>query len=236
MVMSFKLFIKNIIFVLSSLIWEWELDNNGLSDENDVVFRDVILLALTGFISMVILLIPFVNPPTEEESSSTPPGNVIVELFWDNKRDVDIDLWVQAPDDIPVGYSNKGGLFFNLLRDDLGIYKDNSPVNYEVSYSRGISKGVYIANVHLYREDKSPFQPIIAELLISVVDPDNNKRRQILKTSKKLEEVGKEITVFQFELDKKGKLNKNTINNEYVMLRSGNKDAINQTNEEILNN
>ena len=225
------------IFVLCSFIW-WgiKLDNNGLSDENDVVFRDVILLALTGFISMVILLIPFVNPPTEEESSSTPPGNVIVELFWDNKRDVDIDLWVQAPDDIPVGYSNKGGLFFNLLRDDLGIYKDNSPVNYEVSYSRGISKGTYIANVHLYREDKSPFQPIIAELLISVVDPDTNKRRQILKTSKKLEEIGKEITVFQFELDNKGKLNKNTINNEFVMLRSGNKDIINQADEETLNN
>ena len=56
------------------------MDNNGLSDENDVVFRDVILLALTGFISMVILLIPFVNPPTEE-SSSTPPGNVIENYF-----------------------------------------------------------------------------------------------------------------------------------------------------------
>ena len=202
------------------------MDNNGLSDENDVVFRDVILLALTGFISMVILLIPFVNPPTEEEAASTPPGNVIVELFWDDERDVDIDLWVKAPDDIPVGYSNKGGIFFNLLRDDLGIYKDNSPVNYEVSYSRGISKGVYITNVHLYREDKAPFKPITAELLISVVDPDSNKRKQILKTSKKIEEVGKEITVFQFELDKKGKLNKNSINNEYVMLRSGNKDSV----------
>ena len=202
------------------------MDNNGLSDENDVVFRDVILLALTGFISMVILLIPFVNPPTEEEAASTPPGNVIVELFWDDERDVDIDLWVKAPDDIPVGYSNKGGIFFNLLRDDLGIYKDNSPVNYEVSYSRGISRGVYIANVHLYREDTAPFKPITAELLISVVDPDSNKRKQILKTSKKIEEVGKEITVFQFELDKKGKLNKNSINNEYVMLRSGNKDSV----------
>ena len=207
------------------------MENNGLSNENDVVFRDVILLALTGFISMVILLIPFVNPPTEEESSSTPPGNVIVELFWDDKRDVDIDLWVQAPDDIPVGYSNKGGIFFNLLRDDLGIYKDNSPVNYEVSYSRGISDGVYIANVHLYREDKAPFEPIIAELLISVVDPDSNKRKQILRTSKKLEEIGKEITVFQFELDKKGKLNKNSINSKYVMLRSGNKDSV-----ELINN
>ena len=207
------------------------MEDNGLSNENDVVFRDVILLALTGFISMVILLIPFVNPPTEEESSSTPPGNVIVELFWDDKRDVDIDLWVQAPDDIPVGYSNKGGIFFNLLRDDLGIYKDNSPVNYEVSYSRGISDGVYIANVHLYREDKAPFKPIIAELLVSVVDPDSNKRKQILRTSKKLEEIGKEITVFQFELDKKGKLNKNSINNKYVMLRSGNKDSV-----ELINN
>ena len=212
------------------------MENNGLSNENDVIFRDVILLALTGFISMVILLIPFVNPPTEEESSSTPPGNVIVELFWDDKRDVDIDLWVQAPDDIPVGYSNKGGIFFNLLRDDLGIYKDNSPVNYEVSYSRGISDGVYIANVHLYREDKSPFKPIIAELLVSVVDPDSNKRRQILRTSKKLEEIGKEITVFQFELDKKGKLNKNSINNKYVMLRSGNKDSVELINNDELSN
>ena len=212
------------------------LSNIGLSNENDVVFRDVILLALTGFISMVILLIPFVNPPTEEESSSTPPGNVIVELFWDDKRDVDIDLWVQAPDDIPVGYSNKGGIFFNLLRDDLGIYKDNSPVNYEVSYSRGISDGVYIANVHLYREDKAPFKPIIAELLVSVVDPDSNKRKQILRTSKKLEEIGKEITVFQFELDKKGQLNKNSINNKYVMLRSGNKDSVDLINNDELSN
>ncbi len=202
------------------------MDSFGFKDESDIVFRDVILLALTGFISMVILLLPFVNPPTEEEASATPPGNVIVELFWDDQRDVDIDLWVQAPGDIPVGYSNKGGLFFNLLRDDLGIYKDNSPVNYEVSYSRGISKGFYIVNVHLYREDKSPFKPIVAEMLISVVDPDTNKRRQILKSNKKLEEIGKEITVFQFELDKKGKLNKNSINNKYVMLRSGNKDSI----------
>ena len=212
------------------------MEGNGLSNENDVVFRDVILLALTGFISMVVLLIPFVNPPTEEESASTPPGNVIIELFWDDKRDVDIDLWVQAPNDIPVGYSNKGGLFFNLLRDDLGIYKDNSPVNYEVSYSRGISDGVYIANVHLYREDKAPFKPIIAELLVSVVDPDSNKRKQILKTSKKIEEIGKEITVFQFELDKKGRLNKNSINNTYVMLRSGNKDSVNLINNDELSN
>ena len=30
------------------------------------------------------------------------------------KLDADVDLWVQAPNDTPVGYSNKGGDFFNL--------------------------------------------------------------------------------------------------------------------------
>jgi len=31
-----------------------------------------------------------------------------------------VDLWVQAPGDVPVGYSNKSGGVLNLLRDDLG--------------------------------------------------------------------------------------------------------------------
>ena len=194
------------------------------SEEGSVIFRDVILLALTGFIFMVVLLLPFVNPPTENENNTDPPGNVIIELFWDNDRDVDIDLWVKAPEDIPVGYSNKGGLFFNLLRDDLGKYKDNSPINYEVSYSRGISEGRYIANLHLYREDKSPFQPIDAKLVVSVVDPDTNQRKQILLSNRELSKVGEEQTIFQFVLDKKGKLDKNSINYNFVKLRSGNKD------------
>ncbi len=197
-------------------------DNNDL-EESNVVFRDIILLTLTGFISMVVLLVPFVNPPTEKVHSSSPPGNVIVELFWDNERDVDIDLWVKAPGDIPVGYSNQGGLFFNLLRDDLGKYKDNTPVNYEVSYSRGISEGIYVANLHLYREDKSPFQPITAQLVISVINPDTKARKQILKSEKLLKKVGSEITIFQFALDKKGNLDKDSINNNFVKLRSGNK-------------
>ena len=200
------------------------MDFEKTDEESSVIFRDVIMLALTGFIFMVVLLLPFVNPPTEDENTTDPPGNVIVELFWDNNRDVDIDLWVKAPEDIPVGYSNKGGLFFNLLRDDLGKYKDNSPVNYEVSYSRGISEGIYVANLHLYREDKSPFEPINAKLVVSVVDPDSNQRRQILLTNKELFNVGEELTIFQFVLDKKGKLDKNSINNTYVQLRSGSKD------------
>src|SRR2546421_487736 len=63
---------------------------------------------------------------TDEEQSKgqTPPGNVIVEMFWDKAIDADVDLWVQAPGDVPVGYSNKSGVIFNLVRDDLGKGSD----------------------------------------------------------------------------------------------------------------
>ena len=75
----------------------------------------------------------------------------MVEANWPPDLDSDVDLWVQAPGDVPVGYSNKGGAVFNLLRDDLGQQLDLSGLNYESSYSRGIVPGEYTVNVHLYR-------------------------------------------------------------------------------------
>lgn len=192
--------------------------------QSGTVFRDTIMLALAGFVSLVVLLLPFINPPAETESTkSNPPGNVIIEVFWPEDRDVDVDLWVQAPEDIPVGYSNRGGLFFNLLRDDLGIYKDPTPINYEVAYSRGINPGEHIVNLHLYREDLAAFQPFEAQVVVTVVNPDTKIRQQILESKVLLDEIGKELTIFRFELDETGNLNKNTINNEFVQLRSGSK-------------
>ena len=192
--------------------------------QSGTVFRDTIMLALAGFVSLVVLLLPFINPPAETESTkSDPPGNVIIEVFWPEDRDVDVDLWVQAPEDIPVGYSNRGGLFFNLLRDDLGIYKDPTPINYEVAYSRGINPGEHIVNLHLYREDLAAFQPFEAQVVVTVVNPDTKIRQQILESKVLLDEIGKELAIFRFELDETGNLNKNTINNEFVQLRSGSK-------------
>ena len=75
----------------------------------------------------------------------------MVEANWPPELDSDVDLWVQAPGDVPVGYSNKGGAVFNLLRDDLGQQLDLSGLNYETAYSRGIVPGEYTVNLHLYR-------------------------------------------------------------------------------------
>ncbi len=200
-------------------------DLYGEGENNSgTVFRDTIMLALAGFVSLVVLLMPFINPPAESDSTkSTPPGNIIVEVFWPEDRDVDVDLWVQAPDDIPVGYSNRGGLYFNLLRDDLGVYKDPTPINYEVAYSRGINPGEHIVNLHLYREDLSSFKPFEAKVVITSVHPDTKVRSQILESNTILDEIGKEVTVFRFDLDENGNLDKESINNNFVQLRSGSK-------------
>lgn len=175
-------------------------------DEGGTVFRDVIMLALAGFVAMVVLLLPHLNPAGKaEEDNLSPPGNVIVELSWPEGIDADIDLWVEAPGDRPVGYSNKGGSIFNLLRDDLGKRSDVTGLNYEVSYSRGIPDGEYTVNVHLYR-NKAQISPIPVTVVTSIKKTPSSTTRQLLASKIELVREGQELTVYRFKLEGEGNL------------------------------
>ena len=175
-------------------------------DDSGTVFRDVIMLALAGFVAMVILLLPHLNPRGEDAQASTePPGNVMVEMRWADELDTDVDLWVEAPGDIPVGYSNKGGAIFNLLRDDLGRKADATDLNYEVVYSRGIPPGEYTVNVHLYR-NSARVLPIAVTVVTSVKKSPAERARQILTSKIELEREGQELTVYRFRLTEEGNL------------------------------
>ena len=175
-------------------------------DDSGTVFRDVITLALAGFVAMVILLLPHLNPRGENAQASTePPGNVIVEVRWPDELDSDVDLWVEAPGDIPVGYSNKGGAIFNLLRDDLGQRADATDLNYEVTYSRGIPPGEYTINVHLYR-NAGAVLPIPVTVVTSVKKSPTERARQLLASKVELVREGQELTVYRFRLAEGGEL------------------------------
>jgi hypothetical protein len=175
-------------------------------DEGGTVFRDVIMLALAGFVAMVILLLPHLNPRGENAQASTePPGNVIIEVRWPDELDSDIDLWVEAPGDIPVGYSNKGGAIFNLLRDDLGKRLDATDLNYEVSYSRGIPPGEYTVNVHLYR-NAGGILPVPVTVVTSIKKSPAERARQLLASKVELAREGEELTVYRFRLLESGEL------------------------------
>ena len=111
--------IKLLIATVELVMVMHGLDIFDDEDAGSTVFRDVIMLALVGFVAMVILMLPYIHPPGAKASDQiAPPGNVIVEIRWPDQIDADVDLWVQAPGEVPVGYSNKGGRVFNLLRDD----------------------------------------------------------------------------------------------------------------------
>ena len=175
-------------------------------DDGGTVFRDVIMLALAGFVAIVILLLPHLNPPGQSARETTqPPGNVIVEVRWPDELDTDVDLWVEAPGDIPVGYSNKGGAIFNLLRDDLGKRADATGLNYEVSYSRGIPAGEYTVNVHLYRNAAGVY-PVPVTVVTSVKKSPKDSARQLLASKIELVREGEELTVYRFKLSEDGDL------------------------------
>lgn len=189
-------------------------DNTG-----DTVFRDIIFLALAGFVAIVLLLLPHLNPPAVADSETKSPGNVIVELRWPDDLNSDVDLWVEAPGDKPVGYSNKGGVSFNLLRDDLGNLADATQMNYEVSYSRGVPDGEYTVNVHLYR-NLSGADSIPVTVVISVKPSEDAPAKQILATGVDLQHEGQEITAFRFSLDENGRLVSGSVHDLPRPLRS----------------
>ena len=51
-------------------------------DSAGTVFRDVILLALIGFMALVFMLLPHLRKSEVEAQDPKAPGNVSVELHW----------------------------------------------------------------------------------------------------------------------------------------------------------
>ncbi len=194
-----------------------ELDSFD-GESGDTVFRDVILLALSGFVAVVLILLPHLHPPVEAKEAP-PPGNVVIEINWPSEIDADVDLWVEAPGDRPVGYSNKGGRVFNLLRDDLGQFRDLTDVNYEVAYSRGVVEGEYTINLHLYR-NKSAILPVPVTMVASVKRSNGANLKRLTSAKVELGYTGEEITVIRFALNKTGEIVPGSIHELFKPLRS----------------
>ena len=151
------------------------------------------------FIIFFIFISPFVNSQSKKDKGANikMPGNIMVWIRWPDNVDVDVDLWVRAPHDKPVGYSNRAGNTFNLLRDDLGMIRDSTPFNYEVAFGRDMPSGTYTVNVHLYRNGSElTAVPVDADVFISY----GSQTVSIVKKSVVLERVGQEITVANFTL------------------------------------
>lgn len=187
-------------------------------EDDGTVFRDVIMLVLFGFVTIVVLLLPHLNPPTQAEQTLVPPGNLVVEVRWPDEADVDIDLWVRAPGDRSVGYSAKSGEVFDLLRDDLGNRNDATGMNYEVAFSRGLPAGEYVVNLHLYRDSRQ-LRPITAIVVVSLRSPDGNDTVNLLTRHVEMRQLGEEVTVTRFSIDETGTVDQGSFSTLPIPLR-----------------
>jgi hypothetical protein len=185
----------------------------------NVSFRDMLFLLVFAYLVIGAIALAHVARNDQEQSrGQTPPGNVIVEMLWDKTIDADVDLWVNGPGDVPVGYSNKSGMIFNLVRDDLGMSGDPNSMNYEIAYGRGHWPGEYVVNAMLYRSRDHKF-PIGVRIKVSLQN-QQGQVRQVLQSDVDLAFEGQETTAFRFRLDEKGELVADSVNRIHKNLRA----------------
>jgi hypothetical protein len=174
-----------------------------------LVFVDV-LLALVGILAMAVYALAMsVNPPTKNNLDSLPPpGNIAVLVCWPPGQ-TDVDTWLGAPNDKPVGYSRKSGLVWALLRDDMGTVNDISPVNCESAFARATPAGEYAINIHGYNLP----EPVNVHIEISL------SGHLLVSTNMDLRQH-QERTVVRFTLDDAGAIVPGSQSQVFQPLRS----------------
>lgn len=170
-------------------------------------FVDTLLVFTFVLCAFTYLVLPQINPKAENNPTAKPPGDLMVCIFWQGFNDV--DLWLGAPTDKPVGYSRKNGKVFDLVRDDLGM--DNVKARTECQFARGLPDGRYAVDLHGYQ---------ISDPTVSVhVEIRMGEGLPLLLGSDLEIRQGQERTAAQFRL-LDGKVVPGSINSVYVPLRS----------------
>ena len=159
--------------------------------------RDLLLSIISILVCLVAVLGIMVHDPAEKKAD--PPGQFSVSIVWDLGQ-VDVDLWMNAPGEKnSIGYSNKNGVVWDLLRDDTGNTSDAMPYNYENAYSRGMPAGDYTINLFCFHCTKVPVT-VTFKLEQSAKTGMNLIYEKVIT----LTYQGEQFTVLNFHVDKNG--------------------------------
>ncbi len=169
-------------------------------------YRDLLIALLVVFMAMAALALV---AATKAVRAGVTQGSLVIEMRWDRASDSDMDLWVKAPGDAPVGFSHMADQHCNLLRDDLGRAIDRQSRNEEMVVCRGAPAGEWIADAMLYRDYDGvlPVGVDVTVLRISGAGVDTLLTRHVEMT-----EEGEQDTIWRFGLDGKGALVPGSVN------------------------
>jgi hypothetical protein len=174
------------------------------------LIRDILSNFLLGLTALVVLVLAQINPVAKNQESLPPPGTIAVLACWP-PGPVDVDLWVSDPKDTKsVGYSRKSGLVWSLLRDDMGIVNDDSPINCESAFARSTPAGEYVVNIHGY---SIPGDLVTVHIEVALNGAFLTKADMDVRARQ-------ERTVIRFKLDGEGNLVPNSENRVFKAIRS----------------
>lgn len=176
-------------------------------DGPTISMMDMLWTIAIIFMALVILVVP--QPKVNPNAADRSICSLAVDITWPDGNNADVDLWVQAPGDQPVGYASPKGLYFDLVRDDLGSINDATSSNFERACSRGIPDGEYTVNVDLFSSNNEK-GPVAVHVSVGSVDLSSAIMVELLSKDVSLDHKG-EITVFRFTLHD-GKLVQGSVN------------------------
>lgn len=129
------------------------------------LIQDVLLAMLLGVAAVIMFILPSVNPAAKADPIGQ-PGNLVASISWPAGDD-DVDMWVSYGDDFAVGYNNKSGKVWSLLRDDRGMIDDATSLNFESAFTRGLPDGEYAINVRCY---SCAAPPVVVDVDVRLAD------------------------------------------------------------------
>lgn len=176
-----------------------------MDEKVSVLLQDMLWLLVGGLLLWMVMT-DEAKPTDDQQSANCRGASVMVEIRWPDGFQSDVDLWMQAPGDGPVGYSRLRGTIANLMRDDLGTTSDILAMNYEIACSRGVPAGAWTFNIHLYRQAPGEATVPIDVKISGKSGDDSMATRFLIEKRVIAERAGQEITVIRFETDSKGQL------------------------------
>lgn len=172
------------------------------------VWRVMVDIAMTLVAALIILIALSLSQKKKEQDPSA--GQLLFEMTWESRRNIDMDLWVRDPAGRWVGFSSKSSPLCNLLRDDLGnVLADRRfGENIEHTYCRGSQAGdTYVVNVHVYSDKETgaqPGSPLSSPVMVRVrvlwSPTFQSDKRVILDVRFEVDEVGAEYGVAEIRI------------------------------------
>jgi hypothetical protein len=198
---------------------------------SDSSFVDLLFNVLVGFVALFFIALLMINPVVKKNNIEM-KAEFIIKVTWPEDAKDDVDTYLEDPVGNLLFFNSRDVGLMHLDRDDLGRINDSVSLpngdkivlneNREVVTIRGIVKGEYVLNVHMfsrnnreiYQQDENGERVEKEEKFLSELKPLEVKV-EILKLNPYeivsvrkviLVDDGDEVTVLRFTLNESGEV------------------------------